>query len=115
MSYLYEVGYTSYEESPGILLQHHEQLSDEEFRQLCVNVTMDLYRQDPMQDRFDVLYNKVAAALVEHYGFQYVPVKRFIPWGWSRFVGRDDWDYMTEDDEDFQALHKAAKNALSRS
>ncbi len=109
----YEIGYHSYEEAPQIILISDKEYSQQEFKQLCAQVTVDIYNNrkqlfkdqyaaieedkdafdgyDP-KGRFEYLLHDVVDKLISDHAFRRLEIKaEFSPFGWAYFIPKDDW------------------------
>jgi len=111
--YLYEVGYSSMEECPSILLGHERKYTKEDFQKLVILVTVKVveqaFKHKEILKHFSDAYEKVANALIQHYGFCRVkPDADFIVFGWPSMFSNEDWKDQRED------LLIALTNALNK-
>jgi hypothetical protein len=90
--YTYKIGYYSYEECPNITLISSIFYTEEDFKKLVTDISMDFVGTKKYTDKFEDLYKFVASALIDKYNF--VELKhngQFIPFGWASIKNPKDW------------------------
>lgn len=146
--YFYIVGYDSCEENPEVVLTNEKHYTDSQFRELCADITVDIYNrrreifkdnyeyadkhnaemqneldedEDTPQEvidgltydpnsKFENLIDKVIEILIDKHGFKNLTYSaKFIPFGWAKFVPKNDWSEYTEGDKDLIAIRSKIK------
>jgi hypothetical protein len=115
--YLYEVGYSSYEETPSTLLHHEKCYTKEEFSKLVILVSCQIVKEKidagEQLNNFDSIYWDVTQKLISDYGFiKATPHAEFMPFGWASIFSNKDWE--KDRDEQLTALTNAL-NAIGYS
>lgn len=116
---IYEIGYSSYEDSERIYLGHEKEFSEEEFRALVAKTAREWWdAQNPKKrwiasDSFNGMCDDVAKAMEAH-GFRVLtPLRVFRPFGWASVLV-PDWEGHTDEDDDLDALRRAFADAPPR-
>jgi len=133
--YFYEVGYNSCEENPYSVLSNEKFYTEEQFRELCSDITVDLYnhRKEIWKDEYEIsekskeddgldpdhydprgsfedLIGNVIKVLIDEHGFKSIlNTARFMPFGWAKFIPKNDWREYTENDKDILAIRNKIK------
>jgi len=103
MSYIYKVGYESFEESPSDLLESEINYSQIEFDELVSNCYAEIYNtfknNTYSPPSVSNIYNLVRNILVSKYSFKLVAEQcSFMPFGWASIIDYEDWKNEVVDD-----------------
>lgn len=112
--YRYKIGYTSYEESSFVELEHEQKFSHQELSELIAEATVETFKklrgksniyihnfQDVFHDIYNTQYN-IVSYLIENKGFKRIEYQDvWSVFGWASIFDRQDWGSDRDPELDF--------------
>jgi len=91
--YLYNIGYSSPEESEYIQLYHKDKLSKQEFEKIVMNSAANIFDKEKTDDtNFQDIFSEVVEDLIKNFGFKQVDFEaEFSIFGWPNIIDKNDW------------------------
>ena len=108
--HIYNVGYTSYEESAGAQLWHEKKFSQEDFEGMIARIVAEEFKDCKEADKitFQDVFFEVVQGLVKDFGFKEVEFDAsFCPFGWANILDEKSWE--RDRGEELDRLAKAIK------
>lgn len=109
--FIYQVGYSSYEESPRYLLQSDLEYTENQFNDLVSDCFANVYKNKSDKQNVDYsvdnLLSEVIQYLKNNFGFiDFVPKCTFMPFGWASVSDSEHWKQKTSNDIELTLIRK---------
>lgn len=113
--HLYNIGYSTYEESDCIQLYHKKKFSKKEFEKIAAEATINVLKEykteKDEQITFQEIFHSVIEELIKNFGFKEVKfASQFNVFGWADILNEKDWEHDRGKQLNF--LTKAIKQKL---
>lgn len=111
--YFYNVGYHSFEESPRRVLYSQRAYTEEQFRDLVSDVSIQVLSEENlkygMYQKFEHIMDKVCQILIADFDFKELEVQAsFMPFGWASLVDPEDWASEVGSNDDINIIRRKA-------
>jgi hypothetical protein len=108
--HIYNIGYSSYEESDYYQLYHEKKFSKEEFEEMVAKATINVLKDSDEDSYFMLTFQQILYAvvkeLIKNFGFKEVEFDaKFEVFGWADIADEKDWEH--DRDEQLNLLTKA--------
>ena len=115
--YIYNIGYSTYEESEYYQLYHKRRYSQEEFEKIVVKAVMNWFKEYEVKKDEKTSFQDIIFSLIEeltkNFGFKKVDfTAEFSVFGWANLLDKQDWE--EDRDKQLKMLTKAIEKIIKK-
>ncbi len=115
--YIYNIGYSTYEESEYYQLYHKRRYSQEEFEKIVVKAVMNWFKEYEVKKDEKISFQDIIFSLIEeltkNFGFKKVDfTAEFSVFGWANLLDKQNWE--EDRNKQLKMLTKAIEKIIKK-